>query len=182
MKLRTALRRGPLAAAPAFFVLLSAGCVSAPLIKAVDNGDVVQVRAMLDRGANVNEVFSGTTALRVAAADGNDEMVRELLRRGADVNNGGTYTPLYDAILTNLPPKPTTVKILLDAGARVDSDALSQVDHGYNDSSITRMVDEAHARQSAQARAANAPAAPPAVAPPAPAAAGKPWWDKTDAK
>ena len=54
---------------------------------AARTGIVAAVRALVERGADVNavEVQRGQTALMWAAADGHAGVVRELVARGADV-------------------------------------------------------------------------------------------------
>ncbi len=71
-----------------------------PLLKAVKEGRLNQVRALVDKGADVNlRTPSGSTPL-MFAADGNRlDIVRFLLKRGADVNakNGANNTALIYA-------------------------------------------------------------------------------------
>ena len=60
------------------------------------------VRALLDRGADVNQADNdGTTPLIIVSGTGHVEVVRALLDRGADVNqatnNGGTPLMLAKA-------------------------------------------------------------------------------------
>lgn len=177
-------------AAPILLMTL-AGCgTPSPLVKAVDQRDVLLVDQMLRRGANVNEVSWSapgvtTTALRRAVDDGNVEMVRELLHRGADADSGGEWSPLSGAVGATS-PKQTIVKMLLDGGARVDDDVLHRVTRGYGDPAIAAMIIEACARQASQATLAKAPAhaqAPPeASSKPEAGPAEKPWWDKADPK
>src|SRR5436190_22519010 len=71
----------------------------------IESGDVSEVKAALDRGANVDgipesEKFEAVSPLAWAASDGKIEIVRLLLDRGADVNmNDGWGTPLFHAAL-----------------------------------------------------------------------------------
>lgn len=60
--------------------------------EAVRKGDVAQVTALLDKGADVNAKFRyGTTALFKAAERGHTDVVKVLLARGADVSVKDTY-------------------------------------------------------------------------------------------
>ena len=62
------------------------------LWEAARKGDVATVRALLDKGANVNARFRyGTTALFKAAERGHTEVVKLLIERGADVNVKDTF-------------------------------------------------------------------------------------------
>jgi hypothetical protein len=62
------------------------------LYEAARKGDPVEVKAVLDRGADVNAKFRyGATALFKAAERGHTEVVRLLIERGADVNIKDTF-------------------------------------------------------------------------------------------
>lgn len=62
------------------------------LWEAARKGDVVSVKALLDKGANINAKFRyGTTALFKAAERGHTEVVKLLLARGADVSVKDTF-------------------------------------------------------------------------------------------
>lgn len=62
------------------------------LYEAARKGDVAEVKAVLDRGADVNAKFRyGATALFKAAERGHTEVVRLLIERGADVNVKDTF-------------------------------------------------------------------------------------------
>ncbi len=62
------------------------------LWEAARKGDVVAVKTLLDKGANVNAKFRyGTTALFKAAERGHTEVVKLLLARGADVSVKDTF-------------------------------------------------------------------------------------------
>ena len=57
------------------------------LYEAARKGDAAEVKAALDKGADVNAKFRyGATALFKAAERGNTEVVKLLIERGADVN------------------------------------------------------------------------------------------------
>jgi len=62
------------------------------LYEAARKGDVAEVRAVLDKGADVNARFRyGATALFKAAERGHTEVVKLLIERGADVNVKDTF-------------------------------------------------------------------------------------------
>jgi hypothetical protein len=64
-----------------------AGSGRAALLHAVERNDVAQVSALLTQGSPANVRYAdGTTALMIAAGEGNGEMVRLLLRSHADPN------------------------------------------------------------------------------------------------
>lgn len=60
--------------------------VCTALMQAAERGNIDQVRAMLQRGVDVNEAGSGRTALMLAAGRDHLEMVQTLLRAGANPN------------------------------------------------------------------------------------------------
>lgn len=107
---------------------------SQALIDAGDDGDLKQVRKLLDRGADVNTRGGcGGTVLMSASSIGHLAMVKLLLGKGADINakdsNGG-QTALMWAIsmrshptVVALPWKghPAIVKLLLARGADVNA-------------------------------------------------------------
>jgi ankyrin repeat protein/caspase domain-containing protein len=68
-------------------LLLMTGCAT-PLISAVEKGDVIAAKNLLDRGANVNEEAGilGMTPLMHAAREGNIEMVKILFDKAPAVN------------------------------------------------------------------------------------------------
>ena len=62
------------------------------LYEAARKGDPVEVKAVLDKGADVNAKFRyGATALFKAAERGHTEVVKLLIERGADVNVKDTF-------------------------------------------------------------------------------------------
>ncbi|HEV2861586.1 MAG TPA: ankyrin repeat domain-containing protein [Pyrinomonadaceae bacterium] len=62
------------------------------LYEAARKGDPAEVKALLDRGADVNAKFRyGATALFKAAERGHTEVVKLLIERGADVNVKDTF-------------------------------------------------------------------------------------------
>ena len=91
------------------------------LMAAAGNGEMFVVKALLDRGVDIN--FSdnfGFTALMFAARRGHGDMVRLLLAGGADVNVRSKllgYTALMSAITSR---KIIIIKDLLNAGADIN--------------------------------------------------------------
>jgi ankyrin repeat protein len=88
-----------------------------PLHEAVVKGNVAQVAALLDAGADVNQQdIAGDTALHLAPTQ---EIARLLLDRNAMVNQQNIFdgTPVYHAICYN---KPDIVRLLLERGAFID--------------------------------------------------------------
>ena len=59
---------------------LLTGCMGSKLMKAVQNGDIQSVRKLIEKGEDINQLFSNRdTPLIVAASNGNLGMVRELI-------------------------------------------------------------------------------------------------------
>ena len=88
-----------------------------PLVDAVKAGNVADVRALIEQGANVNAAeVDGTTPLHWASHGPDVEMVRLLLAAGAGVNVGNRYgvRPLALASINGIAPM---IAALLDAGA-----------------------------------------------------------------
>lgn len=74
--------------------------VLAPLLKAAKNGEIEEVRKLIDEGSSVQERGpGGETALHWAAGYGHKEIVDLLISKGADVNTTDTtgMTPLHMA-------------------------------------------------------------------------------------
>lgn len=107
------------------------------LILAVEQGNVEAVRNLLGKEVDPNvksdwscdnDVSSDETALHIAAARGNAEIVNQLINAGANVNtvrqfeadSGGEYTPLTEAAAAG---HAEVVKLLLDGGAHANSKA-----------------------------------------------------------
>ena len=76
---------------------------------------------LLDVNVDVNEreVTTGASALQIASAKGDDQLVKLLLEKGAqlDVQRYDGYTALMDACECG---SIENVKLLLDKGANVD--------------------------------------------------------------
>src|ERR1044072_6505884 len=92
------LKRTALLALLAFALVASASAqdpkqaLNEQLYEAARKGDAAEVKALLDKGADVNAKFRyGATALFKAAERGNTEVVKLLIVRGADVNVKDTF-------------------------------------------------------------------------------------------
>jgi hypothetical protein len=100
-------------------VFVHADDITDDLLAAARKGDAATVKALLDRGANVNAKSPyGSTALFFAADHGHADVVKLLLDRGAEVNVEDTFyhsTPLTWATQKR---NPEIVKALLDHGAK----------------------------------------------------------------
>ena len=94
----------------------------APLADAAMRGDVEEVRALLEEGADVDAAHGdGMTGLHWSAERGDEDVARLLLSAGANVDRRtrlGDYTPLHVAARGG---RPAIVRALLDAGADVEA-------------------------------------------------------------
>ena len=71
----------------AFLLFYLGGCTTAAQLRnAAYRGDVSTVQGLIDKGADVNAVTNGSTALTRAAMRGHDNVVRLLIDRGADID------------------------------------------------------------------------------------------------
>lgn len=126
------------------------------------NGDTDLVKALIDKGAEVNK--KGWSPLHYAAANGNDDIVKLLLDHSAYVDAGspnGT-TPLMMAARGN---HLSTVKVLLDAGA--DSHVKNQIGltaldfaKQYHAKDVAAAMQDMYARESTAASKATGTPAP----------------------
>jgi beta-lactamase regulating signal transducer with metallopeptidase domain len=90
------------------------------LLEAIDDGNIQDVRELLDEGANVNAVINDDgTPLIVAAREGQLQIVQLLLDRGADPNLAvaGDGAPI---IMAAREGHARIVEVLLDRGADVE--------------------------------------------------------------
>ncbi len=116
-----------------FFSLAEAQNQSEEFLAAARKSDVAAVKAMLDKGVDVNtKNHYGATALAYACDRGSVEIVKLLIERGADVNVRDTFygaTPLTWAVDKGY---VEIVKLLLDKGAQTKEIALlSAVRNGH---------------------------------------------------
>ena len=87
------------------------------LLSAADDGDVGEVRRLLERNAYVDSIYmDGLTSLMIAAQDGNVDVLNALLANHAaiDLVDGRGYTALLHAVEND---QKDTFKILIDHGA-----------------------------------------------------------------
>ena len=98
---------------------------STPLLFAARAGDVETARALVEGGANPNDLAAaGTSALVIAAHSGHGALATYLLRQGADPNaSDAGYTALHAATLRS---QVDLVNSLLEYGADVNA----LVEHG----------------------------------------------------
>ncbi len=115
----TAIRRlDPLASLVAALgmAMLSAGCMS-PLESAASGGRADQVSALLQAKPRPQDRDMGL-ALIQASKEGNDEIVKLLLDAGADADFGNQDTGWSPLTIAAANQHPSTVKLLLDRGAK----------------------------------------------------------------
>src|SRR5271156_935481 len=93
--------------------------VAEDLLAATRKGDVAQVKALLDKGADVNSKSPyGSTPLFFACDRGNLEIVKLLIDRGADVNVEDTFYHETALGWATSKDRVAIVKLLLDHGAK----------------------------------------------------------------
>ena len=95
--------------------------LNSELLKAAQSGETQNVSSVLQAGADVDtkDEASGDSALHLSAARGHDDVVETLLDQGLDVDTRGAEerTALMAAAMFS---RGSTVKLLLDRGARLD--------------------------------------------------------------
>lgn len=105
------------------------------LSEAARRGDAAKVKALLEKGVDVNTKFRyDVTALSFACDRGHLEVVKVLLEHGADVNVKDTFyqaTPIFWATSPAYVDEPTEnhvqiVRLLLEKGAQGREDVLIQ--------------------------------------------------------
>ena len=95
------------------------------LLAAARAGDATSVKALLDKGADVNAKFRyGTTALFKAAEKGHTEVVKLLLERGADANVKDTFYGATAMTWALSNKHVEAVRALLDKSAESVDDVL----------------------------------------------------------
>ena len=110
--------------------------------------DVVQVKAALDAGVNVDAKDAQNrdrTALHDAAWEGNANVVKLLLNAGADIDVGdrGGQTPLHLAALGDGEDRVATVNALLESGAEVNArndDRRTPLHYAWHDGEVARAL------------------------------------------
>jgi hypothetical protein len=110
----------------ALLVTLAACVTTTPLGTAVNEGNIKEVEALLNKGADVNaRDYSGRNALGWAAEKGHTEMMKLLIDKGADVNKGcsGFDYGLCGTALMHAAKKGKieVMKLLIDKGADVNA-------------------------------------------------------------
>ena len=91
------------------------------LILATNRGNMLEVEALLEKGANVNAVYeNGMTSLILACYNGNSDIAKILIENGADVNavDGNGQMALMLACYDG---KVDIVKFLIEKGAYVNA-------------------------------------------------------------
>ncbi|HEY9405775.1 MAG TPA: ankyrin repeat domain-containing protein [Pyrinomonadaceae bacterium] len=110
---------------PATPAVLAAQDQKEELFNAARKGDAATVKALLDRGVDVNTKFRyGATALSYASDKGHVEVVKLLLERKADVNVKDTFYGATPIIWAAQKGHAEVVAALLAAGAEGRDDAL----------------------------------------------------------
>ena len=98
----------------------SASADECPLCDSAENGDIAEVKRLLDGGANPNAAkYDGWTALMYASFYGHAEIVKMLLSAGANPNAANFYneTALFNASKMIYAKSAEIMKMLLAAGA-----------------------------------------------------------------
>jgi len=110
------------------------------LFEAARKGDAAAVKALLDRGVDVNAKFRyGATALSYAADKGHLEVVKLLLERKADVNVKDTFYGATPIIWAAQKGHAKVVEALLAGGAEGRDDAL-QIGAGEGKLELVKVV------------------------------------------
>ncbi len=91
------------------------------LIKAAQQGDLVEVKRLLDEGIAIDAtVAPGLTALLIACREGHVSVVKELVRRGARINQADR-DGLNPLLMATMNDRPEVIGALLAQGAQVDA-------------------------------------------------------------
>ncbi len=132
----------------AIFICL-AGCASAPAIgSAARAGNLEEVRALLDEGADPNAKggLSGMTPLNSAAVSGHENVVQLLIDRGADVNqpyyfSTGATSSLFGSpvLAAAFSGDIATIDVLLKNGANL-RDRLPDKSHSMEGASALHVA------------------------------------------
>ena len=94
---------------------------AAKLAKAIQDGNIKAIKAVLEAGFNVNGSVGGTTPLHHAIYADNLEVLRVLMEAGANVNAKSDLgvTPLHYAVIHD--GDPEVLRVLMEAGANVNA-------------------------------------------------------------
>ncbi|HLL17088.1 MAG TPA: ankyrin repeat domain-containing protein [Pyrinomonadaceae bacterium] len=125
---------------PAMPAALAAQDQKEELFDAARKGDAAAVKALLDRGVDVNTKFRyGATALSYASDKGHLEVVKLLLERKAEVNVKDTFYGATPIIWAAQKGHAKIVEALLAAGAEGREDAL-QIGAGEGNLELVKVV------------------------------------------
>ena len=87
------------------------------LVKAAEEGNLNEVKRLIEAGVDIESETHGVTALKQATYECHVEIIDYLIKAGADVNNGGSYydyRPIRGAVLCE---NVEAIELLLKAGA-----------------------------------------------------------------
>jgi hypothetical protein len=110
------------------------------LLAAARKGDVTAVRALLDKGVDVNSKNRyGATALSYACDRGNLELVTLLIERGADVNATDTFYKASPITWATMNGHADVIKLLLAKGAK-GADSVLMAGVGSKDAALVKVA------------------------------------------
>ena len=129
------------------------GCATVTQLgTAAHGGDIREVEALFNKGADVNERVMGTTPLLEAVyykCCASLDIIRLLLDKGADPNIGSDWKPIHYAVDNN---NADVVKLLLDRGADINfrnswGETPLKMAEKQGSTVIARMLKEAEEKQ-----------------------------------
>ncbi len=97
------------------------GCVSPPILQAIDSGNIAMIELLINNGASLDAYdYSSLSGAMHAAVQDNAKVVRMLLKKGlkADIRNGSSDTPLDSALETG---RTEIAKLFFNAGVQEKS-------------------------------------------------------------
>ena len=101
--------------------LLGFGDINDDLLTAARRGELTQVKALVDKGADINtKTAYGVTPLYAAAMNGHAEVVKFLAEKGADVNVRDTFYKGTAISIAAQKKHAEVVKVMLDHGAKAE--------------------------------------------------------------